>query len=477
MPIILRKVSYKYKTKKLIRIIMTSIVRKAYLSDYLLVATALANNEIEKNTLEAAKRLRGVVDHLPPAKMLCNVVNFRITAAALNCGLYFRALKPLAVINGAGIAGLAVSFELRARGFNVVIAEKRKSFSRFNVINLNVETQAFLKRFNLLEKFERFVAARIKEHRYVLVEKSKSTGRLALSDVSGLRLDESVSFEPGNFNKLFEQDGIYSVPIGVLQTFLAENALETGVNIFGDVTIRILSRTQTGGVSKVQITFDRTLQPDLFFIAEGAHSTTAHELDMRTRKVTNACTGENWVFGNMTYSGKETFVVSLIDASEKTLRIANVIFNAKSQVINIAVTSDKEVPEDMIREQILRTAHQVFAQRAFPLEEMHSALLTTVSKPVNVTNRTSFPFSRGNVFCIGDSAGSSSPLAGLGGTLGLTLVPLTVRKLLDDYERQSRGMHRNFNEFSEGYTSRWIQKSEGIKRFCISIFDKQHSAS
>lgn len=456
---------------------MTSSIRKLYQSDCLLVATALTNNEIETNTLEAAKRLKSVVDHLPPAKKLCDAVDFRITEVALSCGLYFRASKPLAVISGAGIAGLTASFELRAKGFNVVIAEKRKNFSRFNVINLNVETQIFLKKFKLLKKFERFVAARIQEHRYVLIEKSESTKRLALSDVSGLRLNESVSFESGNFNKLFEHDGIYSVPIEVLQNFLAENALEAGVNILGDVTVRILSRTYTGGVSKVQITFDRTLQPDLFFIAEGAHSMTAHQIGMRTKKVTNACTGENWIFGNMNYSGKETFVVSLIDASEKTLKIANVIFNAMSQLINIAVTSDKEVPEEMIRQQILRTAHQVFAQKAFPLKEIHSALLTTVSKPVNVINRTSFPFSMGNIFCIGDSAGSSSPLAGLGGTLGLTIVPFTVKQLLDDFERQSKDMHRNFNELSGAYTSRWIQKSENIKKFCISIFDKEHTSS
>ena len=463
---------------------MTSSIRKLYQGDCLLAATALANRAIDKNTLEAVKRLRGVIDHLPPAslsrkrmKILCNAVDLHITAAALNCGLYFRVAKPLAVINGAGIAGLAASFELRARGFNVVIAEKRKNFSRFNVINLNVEAQVFLKKFKMLEKFERFVASRIKEHKYVLINKSKSADRLALSDVSGLQLDEFVSFEPGNFNKLFDQDGIYSVSIGILQAFLAESALEAGVHIFGDVTARILSRTQAGGVSKVQITVDRILQPDLFFIAEGAHSTTALQLGMKTREVTNACTGENWIFGNMTYSGKETFVVSLIDASEKTLRIANVIFNSKSQVINIAVTSDKEVHEDSIREQILRIAHQVFNQRAFPLDEMHSVLLTTVRKPVHVANRASLPFSMGNVFCIGDSAGSSSPLAGLGGTLGLTLVPFTVRQLLDDYEKQFIGMHKNFRESSEAYTSRWIQKSESIKRFCISIFDKELSSS
>jgi 2-polyprenyl-6-methoxyphenol hydroxylase-like FAD-dependent oxidoreductase len=461
---------------------MTFIIKQSHFSDYLLVDNTLANNEIDKSTLAAVKRLRCLVDYLPSAsldhkriKMLCNAVDFRITAAALNTGLYFRVSKPLAIISGAGIAGLAASFKLRARGFNVVIAEKRKCFSRFNVINLNIETQLFLKEINLLEKFERFVASRIKEHRYVLVEKGKSTKRLALSDVSGLQLGESISFEPQNFNKLFDQDGIYSVPIGMLQTFLAKNALQAGVSIFSDVTVRILSRTQAGGISKVQITADRALQPDLFFIAEGAHSTTACELGMRTRKVTNVCTGEKWIFGNMDYSGEETFVVSLIDASEKTLRIANVIFNAKSKVINIAVTSDKDVSQDGIREQILQTAHQVFAQKAFPLEEMHSALLTTVSNPVHVINRTSFPFSMGNVFCMGDSAGSSSPLAGLGGTLGLTLVPLTVRKLLDDYENSSKSIHKNFNELSEAYTTRWIKKSESIKRFCIGIFEKEHS--
>lgn len=451
---------------------MTLSIREVNLSACLLVSNALTNSEIEKNTLEAAKTLKGVVDHLSVAKMLCDAVNFRITEAALSCGLYFRELKPLAIISGAGIAGLTASFELRARGFKVVIVEKRKNFSRFNVINLNVETQIFLKKFKLLEKFERFVAARIQEHRYVLIDKSKSTNHLALSDVSGLRLDESISFESGNFNKLFEQDGIYSVPIAVLQTFLAENALEAGVNIFGDVTVRILSRTYAGGVSNAQITFDRILQPDLFFIAEGAHSMTARQLGMRAKKVTNACTGENWIFGNMNYSGKETFVISLIDASEKTLRIANVIFNAKSQVINIAVTSDKQLPEEVIRKQILETAHQVFAQKAFPLEEMHSALLTTVSKPVNVINRISFPFSMGNVFCIGDSAGSSSPLAGLGGTLGLTFVPFTVKQLLDDYERQSEDMHSNFNELSGAYTSSWIQKSERIKNFALAFLTK-----
>lgn len=424
---------------------------------------------------EVAKRMRDGIDRQSPPKKVCNSVDYRITEAAISRALYFRASQPLAVISGAGIAGLAASFELRARGFNVVVVEKRERFSRFNVINLNIETQAFLKKFNLLENFEKFVAARIKEHRYVLVDKSNSTRRLGVSDVSGLRFQEPVDFEPENFDKLFEQDGIYSVPIEVLQTFLAEHALDAGVNILGNTTVRVLARTQGGGVAKAQITYDRIVEPDLFFVAEGAHSSTARDLGMRTKQVTNACTGENWIFGNMSYTGSETFVVSLIDASQKTIRIANVIFNSKSHVINIAVTTEKGIPEERIREQILQTAQQAFAQQAFPVEEIQSELLTTVGAPVHVENRAADPFSIGNVFCIGDTAGCSSPLAGLGGTLGLTLVPRAVGKLLDDYQGQSSNIHSNFDRFTEAYTTRWMQKSEGIKKFCISIFEKEQS--
>jgi hypothetical protein len=160
---------------------MTSIIKKTDIGDYLLVCAALVNNEIDKNASGIVKGLlKGLADQLPLASFdykgiekLRNGVSC-ITAKALNRGLYFRVSKPLALISGAGISGLAASFELRAKGFNVVIAEKRKDFSRLNIVNLSVETQAFLKKFHLLEKFEKFVAARIQEHRYVLIGKDKS---------------------------------------------------------------------------------------------------------------------------------------------------------------------------------------------------------------------------------------------------------------------------------------------------------------
>lgn len=470
---------------------MMQLIEKKYLHDCLseVMHVALVKGKINLQKAETIiYGLRGLLDNQSPDffdrrrinKLLHRVIDCRITTGALNRGLYFRIqLRGLVLISGAGIAGLAASFELRARGFKVVIAEKRDAFTRTNVINLNIETQVFLKKFNLLREFETSVAARITEHRCVVVGK-KNSEHLPASNVSRLRLDESVSFEHESFNKLFNQEGIYSVQIGALQTFLAKKALEVGVNILGKVEVNVLARTVARGVSEVQITgkdglsSPMILRPVLFFVAEGAHSVTTERLGMRTTTVENECTGENWIFGNVEYSGRETFVVSIIDASEENLKIANVIFNGKSHVINVAVTSKRILSEDRIRERILRTVQQAFHLESI---DIRPRLLTTVKQPVHVANRVAVDFSIDNVFRIGDAAGNSSPLAGRGGTLGLTLVPRTIQQLLDDREKQPENMHHNFKKFSKAYTSGWNEKSRDVKNFCLGIFNKEQILS
>jgi len=412
-------------------------------------------------------------------KVPLSTIELRITTKALNCGLYFRApSRELALISGAGISGLAASFELLARGFKVIIAEKRGDFSRFNVINLNVETQHFLKKFGLLKEFKKHVAARIQTHRCVHIGE-KGQRELSSSDVRKLQLG-NVSFEPENFGQLFNEDGIYSVKIKDLQTFLAKKVLEAGAHLVGNVEVEVLEHASTGRVSKVRIVGKEslsepmTLQPDLFFVAEGAHSTTADQLGMGTSEVENGCTGENWIFGNVAYSGNKTFVVSIVDTSKKTLEIANVIFNAKIHEINVAVTSSKDQSQQHIRNRILEVA-----QQAFHLEDIQGPpqFIAAVERPVTVKNKKRTLFSKSNVFLIGDTAGCSSPLAGLGGTLGLTLIPRTIKQLLDDREKQPIQMHQNFERFTDAYTSRWIEKSMAVKNFCLDKFNSEKGVS
>lgn len=406
-------------------------------------------------------------------------IEFCITVTAIDRALSFKAPKALVLISGAGIAGLAASLELIARGFKVVIAEKRNAFDRFNAINLDAESQRFLKKFGLLNEFEKTVAGRIGTHKYVLFEE-KGMRNLGSFDVSKLQ-PSKVPFEPEFFNELFNEGSIYSVRIKDLQTFLATKALEAGVHIFGNVEIEILACTQSGFVSKVQVTGKDSfpdpmkLKPHLLFVAEGAHSTTAKQLGMKTNEVKNECTGENWVFGNVKYFGKETFVVSVIDTSEGRLEIANIIFNAQIHEINIAVTSKRLLSQELIQERILGIVRRVFSFQG--IDEIPQSLIAEVKQPVHINNEKRAIYSRGNVFCIGDTAGHSSPLAGMGGTLGLTLVPRTIEQLLNDSEQKPRSIHHNFHRFTEGYTSRWIAKSQAVKKHCLSFFKSKGQAS
>jgi len=352
------------------------------------------------------------------------------------------------LISGAGIAGLAASFELIAKDFNVVITEKRNAFDRFNLINLDIESQRFLKRFGLLSAFEEKVAGRILVHKYLHIE-GKNIEELKPSDVSKLQ-SSRTPFEPEFYKTLFKEDAVYSVKIKNLQTFLAEKALDAGVRIFGNTETEDISPTLPA--------------PDLLLIAEGTHSTAANQLGMQTKEVKNACTGENWIFGSVPYSGTNTFVVCVIDTSEGSLEIANVIFNANVQEINIAVTSKKHLSQELIEKKLLKVVKDVIS--FLQIDESPQSLIASVKRPVNIKNEKRVIYSHGIGFTIGDAAGHSSPLAGMGGTLGLTLVLRTIEQLILDLELRPDKMHEIFHRFTEAYVSRWIDKSESVKKYC-----------
>ncbi len=390
--------------------------------------------------------------------------------------------KKTILISGAGTAGLAAAFEAHAKGFEVVIAEKRDEFSRFNVINLNREAQVFLRKHGLLEEFETSVAARITDHQIVVFGEG-CTKPFPPADVSRLQFEGFLPKDPAKFKDLFNEDGIYSVQIKDLQAFLAQKAAALGIKILGNAETILSQPVEREGLAKVEILQKTspapplTITPDLIFIAEGARSQSAINLGMANEKndtVDNACTNENWVFGNLNYHGSKTFVLSMIITAQKTLQIANVIFNANSKVVNVAVTSGKNMSEKAIRNLILAAA-----QKAFDYIGIADApdIINVVKTPVQVANRIASLCSEGNVFRIGDAAGHSSPLAGLGGTLGLTLVPCTVEQLLEDYQYNLDNIHSNFKTFTQAYVNKWIDKSLSVKKIILGMLEQEQPSA
>lgn len=390
--------------------------------------------------------------------------------------------RKIAVISGAGIAGLAAAFKLNAHGYNVLVFEKRCNFSRNNIINLNMEVQSFLKKFSLLEEFEASVGARIESHE-IAVFNGKENVKGSITNVSELQFEKILDCDLTKFSDFFKEDGIYSTQIKDLQAFLAYKATQLGIQILSNCEIEITDQTEEGYVSEIQVvqkdnfSSPSHLKPDLLFIAEGVHSKSAQKLTMMKDLdiVENTCTGENWLFGNLHYHGDKTFVLSLIITTKKTQQIANVIFNGKRKIVNVAVTSNAHIDKEGIHSTIQKVAKRAF--KHVGIQENPEILqigdkLCIVENPVLITNRIASTCSKGNVFLIGDAVGNSSPLAGLGGTLGLALTPLIVAKLLDDIMNGSGELHHNFKMNSQGYVYRWIEKSVEVKQFINNIFEK-----
>lgn len=409
--------------------------------------------------------------------MLRNLIQFFVNAATLNRIFSLQEQKKLALICGAGISGLCTALELIANGYRVIIAEKRTEFTRFNLINLDVEVQRFLKDHKLLEKFEQRVAGRIKFHKYLLFTKG-GIKDLDIEDVSKLKAT-GVPFIPEAFDKLFTEGGIYSVKIKDLQNFLLEEAINAGAYIFGNVTTEVLVRSKDGGTSKTQIRGYNNymepivVEPNLQFIAEGAKSSTPEDLGMARQEIPSACSGENWIFGNTRYNGRETYVISVIDVATSKLKVANLIFNAKVGEINIALTSDANIQRSSIESNILKMLHKVLTYAKIP--ENPQSLLTAVNQPVHIKNIKLSKYSIGNIFCIGDSTGHSSPLAGMGGTICMTFTPHSVRQLLSDIKFSPKTLHSKFHITIDTGACKWIHKSHTIKTRCLKFFDNQES--
>ncbi len=454
--------------------------------DCLSVASALTNGKFDETTFESSRRLRDSINSesfntvsRDCATNLCSAVDDYLTRKSISDGLSFRARKPLALVSGAGIAGLAVSIVLRTSGFNTLVVENRRGpHTRDNVINYDGSIQLFLKKYGLLEEFESTVAARITTHNYLLFEKGGGARSLGVSDVSNLKSDDFIRFTAKNYTQMCKHDGIYSASIKDVQTFLAKKASEVGVNILEGTMVDTFSYDKEERVFEVRLTTDlvyndQTLRPDLFFIAEGAHS---KALGSKQKVVEHPCNGEDWIFGNTSYSGKKAFVISVIDASENDLQIANLIFNPKSGVVNIAVTSKEVMSEGEIRDRILKTAERVFTQSVFPVEDATLDLLTTCKNPVHVVNRV-LSRSSEDPFGCGDTLVVSSPLAGAGGSLALAVDTVIAEQLVQDYLQGSKELDANYAQAVDARAKIWMKKSADVRGFCEKTFNEERNSS
>lgn len=378
-----------------------------------------------------------------------------------------------AVVVGAGIAGLTAALVLAHEGFSVVILEKRTAdFDRFNIVNLKAECGTILHKLGLFDDFVNHLATRLKVQRYFRFEGDRYV-EFKRETLSGFPVSEKFSFEAEDIADLFRAGGIYAVSIAEFQQFLAAAALRTGaVSIVTEVKIT-LRGNEDKGVLATQGTTKREFSPHLIVLADGTgknrvKSEQGEELVEETVDLKHPSDGELWVFGNVSYTGKNAFVTILIDPSSKTeTQIANVIFDPRRKSANVAVSvTSREVSEEAIAAQI-----QTVAKTAFSLSGLKEKIdVRSISKVVRISNRIGKKFSLGkNLILVGDRAGASSPLAGLGASLATTTYPygvgLVARALLSECDHQVSQAFETYSALARASVLKWFEASREVRTF------------
>jgi hypothetical protein len=384
------------------------------------------------------------------------------------------------VVSGAGIAGLITALTMRQQGHEVVVFEKRESFTRDNVINLAAEVQLSLDHLGLLEAFEAQVAARIERH--IIIQLIPDTQHLAMEFGSSLRLLRSVSphldrmlqprqpyrvqvIDSGKdmasvaanevpIEHFFKEDGIYSVRIADVQNFLARACRERGVIFASGSLDSLLSSDKVRLISFLHIADGNLLslkQGNLLFVSEGAHPRS----DAVAEEVVLA-DPEKWVFANYATAVKQTMVVSIIDSRNPTLGIGNVIFNSHLKTINVAALDNGQ--EDLTYEYLN------IAKSHVGLEEisMHGTPESVRVVPQMRTGKYD------NVILIGDSLVSGSPLAGLGGTIAIVTGYVLAGYLNPSYPAT---VHLGKTKL-DALSQHWERKSKRVRGIIESIHSR-----
>lgn len=383
-----------------------------------------------------------------------------------------RADGKTAVILGAGPGGLIAALTLKDEGYaNVIVLEKRASFSRMNIINLHPESQHVLKRLNILDRFiER--ASLIADHRNHIFSNGKEI--YSFHDLAEeLDINPDQPFDVEDVLGGFRNETLYSISIADLQDLLASVAVERGVKILGKANACLIPDSNSTYTVKADISeSDKPIvitNPDLIVLAEGVNGDTFKSLGGKYLKKESLWPNECWVFGHYQCNPKFGFCHLLFEFYEnhEDLAISNCIFLPQRNEVNIAVTvKDANISSSRIKEIIEEQAAKILD--ASGVTSTENKVVWHSNKAVRIAPKTAdrCHFGR-NVIVTGDAVGTNSPVAAFGGTLCTSAYSYALRQLAHDLE--SVGNHpelaiARYGYRVQSYAARWHHRVDEIRQ-------------
>jgi flavin-dependent dehydrogenase len=176
--------------------------------------------------------------------------------------------------------------------------------------------------------------------------------------------------------------------------------------------------------------------------------------------------GEQWIFADVQYLGKSGFKTGFVDRTgDSQRRLVEIHFDNVHPKSGITImVLEKNISKEKSLELV-----QHYAKPAFKIENIRTEpqVLSMEDSPVTIHNHSSSQFIDQNLIIVGDRAGASSPLSGMGATLALSSYPVAVREfaraLQEPFEARAKRI-QCANVFLKDSADKWLDSARANKQ-------------
>ena len=360
----------------------------------------------------------------------------------------------LAIVSGAGPAGLVAAATLKQKGYEVIVTDKRNAFTRMNLVNINPDALHYFKKIGVLDDVKK-AASNHTKHNYRLRQDMRQAS-IYEEKVELLleQINPEYAYTPEAIENGFNKPSILALSIADFQECLYDFNKKLGVHFLTETTMDVqFDSDKAGCVTLHKDKASRTLgKPALIVVAEGAGSTTVaqHIGWMKTERP-----DETWLVSNRSVNSTSSFTgyELVLDEEAKLAKVTVGIFAEKCEEVGVSQFVRTSKTDDLAAYGAEETLHlcQIFGQNAGDCSG-NTHYFTSQEKYAKAY------YKGNNLIVIGDAAATSSPIAGLGFSLSVSAHAWALSQLLEADSLEA-GLS-DYEENVKAAVRRWISKSK-----------------
>lgn len=436
--------------------------------------------------------------------------------------------KPVAVVSGGSLSGYTVALQLKNHGFNVLVAEARDTYTRHNILALKEEaiytlaklapdgklinellesSRLSLRKSRIDEKNGQLVQLPTPTYRFAdwLLPASKRKGlppRIPVRTHTTQQTSASLNVEQTGTASAHKQKPLEHLNLewpqnDVVDSVKQEDWHYDDLNRVSDVTLAIgqirdleaglnrywvnsagievihakvdLQETGEGYTTDLKLN-DGSVTPDfpldLVCLAEGKGSNIARFSEQKIIETNEAWYQRSFRVERGLKSGSS--LIANPKYPEKPPLVPIRIQRENDSAINIAYYANRQETAEQIWTRMSDRTQAVLQAAGSNARADNPDIIEYQSKRIDVDWRRSSVMARANVVLVGDAAGTSSPIAGAGGSLAMSAYPEIVERLAKhpgfrDPQRREEA-NAMYNEQAAQSLDVWLHKSADVMR-------------